>query len=157
MRRGTYGSYLIQLLWRPLTTRQKPQRARRTIKILLLIECDSCTESPKRPFHSLFYRTRVFVLFYCLTATTCIPDTWRDLNVQFCLAIRVTLALFFFSLFPVCFYYISLFLYFHWPPWYYHHSQKGNVLRVFTTLTLAECTGSTVLLSDYPSILLFIF
>ena len=62
MRRGTYGSYLIQPLWRPLTTRQKPQRARRTIKILLLIECDSCTESPKRPFHSLFYRTRVFVL-----------------------------------------------------------------------------------------------
>ena len=25
MRRGTYGSYLIQPLWRPLTTRQNPQ------------------------------------------------------------------------------------------------------------------------------------
>lgn len=157
MRRGTYGSYLIQLLWRPLTTRQKPQRARRTIKILLLIECDSCTESPKRPFHSLFYRTRVFVLLLpdchdlyswhvAWFKRTVLPRDSRDFG-----------AFFFFSSFPVCFYYISLFLYFHWPPWYYHHSQKGNVLRVFTTLTLAECTGSTVLLSDYPSILLFIF
>lgn len=55
----------------------------------------------------------------------------------------------FFPCFRFCFYYFSLFLYFYWPPWYYHHRQRGNVSRVFTTLTLAKCTGTTALLSDY--------
>ena len=50
---------------------------------------------PSVPF-ILCFTVHVSLSFYCLTATTCIPDTWRDLNVQFCLAIRVTLALFFF-------------------------------------------------------------